>query len=298
MNHNFFIPLVKIDVERRLVIGRAAQETADRSKEIMDYATAKPAFQEWSKSFEDATGGLSKGNVRIMHTKDVAGKVVDISFNDAEKAVDVMTKIVDEVAWQKCLEGCYTGFSMGGGYANSWQDGDLKRYTPRISEISLVDMPCIPTAKFAELVKADGMSEQLELKGSRPIPPTFGELRKNAPLSYNELREHPEIEPEFMSYSDLRKFDETRHPREKGKFKRVYSLGRGIGSIAASIAGGEIGGKIADKTTAAPFNRLMEAGNFEHAVGTRLAGRLAGGLVGGYIGYRAVRPKKSWVSND
>ena len=179
------LPLVKIDEERRLIIARAAQELPDKAKEVMDYATAKPAFQAWSDSFSAMSGGLSKGNVRVMHQKTVAGKLTDLSFNDPDMAVDVVMKIVDDNEWRKCLEGCYTGVSVGGGYAKRWKGDDgLTHYTPIVRELSLVDNPCIPTAKFAELVKADGMSVQVALIG---VPRTFSELWTPPPQTFAEM---------------------------------------------------------------------------------------------------------------
>jgi hypothetical protein len=163
-----FIPLAKIDEERRLVIGRAAQETPDRSGEILDYASAKPAFQRWSDEIQRASGGLSKGNLRVMHNpKVVAGKLVDLSFNDDERAIDVIAKVVDDNEWKKVVEGVYTGFSVGGSYGPKWKDEatGLKRYTPVVTELSLVDNPCIPTARIAELHKADGSVQELQLRG-------------------------------------------------------------------------------------------------------------------------------------
>lgn len=164
MNGSFIIPLAKVDVEKRLVIGRAVQEMVDKSGEILDYASARPAFEAWSKEMSDASGGLSKGNLRVMHSKTVAGKVVEITYNDDEKAIDVVTKVVDDNEWRKVLEGCYTGFSVGGSYAKKWKVGTNTHYTPKVSELSLVDMPCIPSAKFFELHKADGAIEKIEFK--------------------------------------------------------------------------------------------------------------------------------------
>lgn len=178
------IPLAKIDAERRLVIGIAALEQKDLTKEIMDYDSAKPAFELWSKSFETATNGLSKGNLRVMHTKTVAGRLDQISFNDASKQIEVCAKITDDNEWRKVLDGNYTGFSVGGGYAKKWQDPDepdVTRYTPRVAELSLVDSPCMPGARFAELLKADGLVEQLELRGRAEPVETFGTLWKNKP---------------------------------------------------------------------------------------------------------------------
>jgi hypothetical protein len=187
---SLLIPLVKIDVERRLIIGRAAQEIPDRAGEIMDYATAKPAFQAWSRSFSDATGGLSKGNLRAMHGRTVAGRFDKITFDDDAKAIDVIAKVSDDNEWKKVLDGCYTGFSMGGGYAKRWDDGDLKRYTPRISEMSLVDTPCIATALFAELVKADGITERLELRGVVRAPLSFAESWQPRPVPPRTFAQH------------------------------------------------------------------------------------------------------------
>jgi hypothetical protein len=64
----------------------------------------------------------SLGNIRAMHGKVAAGKAIAIDFNDAEKAIDIGTKIVDDNEWQKCLEGVYTGFSIGGDYIKKWKD--------------------------------------------------------------------------------------------------------------------------------------------------------------------------------
>lgn len=204
---NAFIPLVKLDVERRLIIGRAAHEVPDRQNEVMDYATAKPAFEAWSKTVEEASGGLSKGNVRAMHSRHASGKLIGIDFNDDDKAIDVVAEIVDDGDWQKCLKGVYTGFSIGGGYAKKWRDGPYTRYTPKLSEISLVDLPCQPTARFAELVKGDGLVEQIQLVG-RTIPLTFSEVLAARPATFAELRKRAadaERNHPALTFGELRK---------------------------------------------------------------------------------------------
>ena len=154
-----FLPLSKVDVERCEVWGTMAQELADKSGEIMDYATSKPNFESWSKGFEKATNGESLGNVREMHGHSAVGKITQMDFDDANKSIDVCVKVVDDVAWKKVLENVYTGFSIGGSYAKRWQDGALKRYTAQPAEVSLVDNPCLPTATYT-MVKSDGTTEQ------------------------------------------------------------------------------------------------------------------------------------------
>jgi cation transport regulator ChaB len=158
---NLFVPITKIDIEKRLVYGTAADETPDHADEIFDYNSSKPYFEEWSNNIEKSTDGKSKGNIRGMHGKIAAGKVQDIRYNDNSKSIPVCAKVIDDNEWEKCKEGVYTGFSIGGQYLKRWFDSKLNktRYTAKPSEISLVDLPCNPSATF-QMVKADGMVEE------------------------------------------------------------------------------------------------------------------------------------------
>lgn len=183
-----FLPLFKADQATRTVWARAAAEEPDKAREIMDYVTARPQFEAWSNGFAKATMGKSLGNIRAMHNhKHLAGKVQEIVYDDTGKNVDICIKVLDPVDWVKVEEGGYTGLSIGGGYANKWPcplHKGLTRYTPRISEISLVDAPCIPSARFLELHKRDGSVEEVMLKG---VPRTFNELLP--PLTFDEMLE-------------------------------------------------------------------------------------------------------------
>lgn len=166
-----FAPITKVDEAKRTVYGRACQEVADRADEIFDYKTSVPYFKEWSAGFEKDTDGKSLGNLRAMHGKVAAGKLTAIDFNDTELAIDVAAKIVDDGEWSKVLEGVYTGFSIGGSYvgdriSETIGEKTIKRYTAKPAEISLVDSPCIPTARFFDVVKADGAIEKREFKAT------------------------------------------------------------------------------------------------------------------------------------
>ena len=161
-----FAQLTKIDVEKRLVYGRAAQETPDHSGEVMDYEQSKPNFMKWSDEMSKATNGASQGNLRSMHGNTAAGKIQELIYNDEECAIDVVAKVVDDNEWQKCLEGVYTGFSIGGKYGARVTKGDFKHYEAIPSEISLVDRPCIPTATFFDIQKADGSVMQKKFQTS------------------------------------------------------------------------------------------------------------------------------------
>src|SRR5208337_4356887 len=157
---DLFLPLAKVDLDRRIVTGVATAETPDRSGEICDYASSKPYFEKWSAEALAASGGKSLGAVRAMHNKIAAGKLTGIDFDDEMKRVVVSAKIVDDDEWRKVTEGVYTGFSQGGRYVKRWPDPDsgLVRYTAEPHEISLVDLPCLPDATF-EVVK-DGAVEK------------------------------------------------------------------------------------------------------------------------------------------
>jgi hypothetical protein len=180
-----FLPLTKADAVNRLVYARAAAEEPDKSREIMDYASGRPQFELWSGRFKEATLGKSLGNIRAMHNpRHLAGVVKQITYNDDAKAVDVCFKVLDQVDWVKVEEGGYTGLSIGGGYLKKWtdpSDPSLTRYTPRLAEISLVDSPCIASARIMELQKQDGTTTEVMLKGvprsfkDMLPPPTFGE---------------------------------------------------------------------------------------------------------------------------
>ncbi|OJW26689.1 MAG: hypothetical protein BGO51_06495, partial [Rhodospirillales bacterium 69-11] len=160
-NLNIFVPIQKVDAAKRLVYGCLAAEVPDHANEILDYEGSVPYFKAWSSEFEKVTDGKSKGNVRVMHGSHACGKLTDITFDDANKAIMGCAKIVDDAEWAKVEEGVYTGFSIGGKYVKRWQDPSnaaLKRYIPEMVEVSLVDKPCIPVATF-DYIKADGSHE-------------------------------------------------------------------------------------------------------------------------------------------
>jgi len=157
---DLFLPLTKVDIDERMVHGVATAEAPDRAGEICDYDSTKPYFEAWSAGSREASGGKSLGAVRAMHNRVAAGKLTDIAFDDEGKRILVAAKIVDDDEWQKVVEGVYTGFSQGGRYVKRWNDPEtgMTRYTADPSEISLVDVPCLPGATF-EVVK-DGIVEK------------------------------------------------------------------------------------------------------------------------------------------
>jgi hypothetical protein len=209
---SLFARITKIDEAKRLVHTRVVHEVADKADEIFDYAASRPHFEDWSKGQHEASGGKSYGNVRAMHGKIAAGIFAEpLAFNDADKAIDGVIKVTDDQEWSKCLDGTYTGVSIGGAYVGDKRaekiDGrDIKRYTAKPTEVSLVDVPCVPTAKFFEVIKADGKIEKvafkeppIEVTGSDEEVRAFGKLLNDSKLALGDaikiLQAHTEKKP-------------------------------------------------------------------------------------------------------
>jgi hypothetical protein len=192
-----FIPITKVDATRRLVYGVATAEVEDRAGEICDYVSTKPHYEKWSDEIAQSTSGKSFGNLRSMHGPVAAGKITAITFNDDAKQIEICAKVVDDSEWVKVTEGVYTGFSQGGSYERRWTDENGRtRYTAVPNEISLVDMPCLPQARF-ELIKADGTHEMHAFE-QRPslaarLEDLLGELAWLENLSSAELVEVPDL---------------------------------------------------------------------------------------------------------
>ncbi len=156
--------ITKIDEQKRLVYGVASAEEVDAANEVFDYDGSKPYIQAWSQDYLTKTDGLSAGNLRAMHKAVSAGKLLEVSFDDINKIVHVIAKIVDNDEWKKVIEGVYTGFSFGGHSIKKWLDPALAamRYILKPNELSLADSPCVKSAIFYEVVKLDGSVEKVE----------------------------------------------------------------------------------------------------------------------------------------
>lgn len=130
---SFFCPLLKVDKEKRTVSGYASTPALDLDGEIITLDAVKkalPGYWQWR-------------NIRQMHSSIAVG--VATEGNVDSKGLFLTAKIVDEDAWQKCLEGVYKGFSIGGKKlaktGNTITEIDLV-------EISIVDRPANPECRF------------------------------------------------------------------------------------------------------------------------------------------------------
>jgi hypothetical protein len=116
-----FAQITKVDVEKREVWGRPSGGARSRRRDLR--------LRELEAAVREVVGRHREGDRRQEpreHPRDArrvaAGKVIAYQFDDAEKAIDIGTKIVDDAEWKKVEEGVYTGFSIGGKYVKRWKD--------------------------------------------------------------------------------------------------------------------------------------------------------------------------------
>lgn len=189
-----YAPLAKVEATEdggREVSGFATLEKLDKQNQIADYETTVEAFKTWSDEIQAASGGKSKGNIREMHQPKAVGKVIDwFPSEKAEKDdggndnlvkgiyVTVRVPPSQTETIEKLDEGILTGFSIGGKYAKKWMDISLgkMRYTPKLSELSLVDNPAVPGATY-DVVKGDAIVLGEEILEKKAPEGSFEDLR-------------------------------------------------------------------------------------------------------------------------
>ena len=154
-----FVPFHKVDEEQRMVWGRATDETVDSESDVIDYGATKAAVAEWTQW----------RNIREMHQPSAVGVAVEITLDDAAKALDLGVKVVDDEAWRKVKGGVYKGFSVAGlvfDVVMTKLDGqDIRRITRyALTEISLVDRPANPSARFSMLKRDASRLSKFDLE--------------------------------------------------------------------------------------------------------------------------------------
>ena len=140
MGVGFYLPIAKVDREKRMVWGYASTATRDLDGEVIELSAIKnalPGYMEWA-------------NVREMHQPSAIGTAKEATVD--EKGLYLGAKIVDDDAWKKVVDEVYKGFSIGGNVTE--RDGSTIKGLELI-EISLVDRPANPDCRI-EVFKAAG----------------------------------------------------------------------------------------------------------------------------------------------
>ncbi|MFA6971372.1 MAG: XkdF-like putative serine protease domain-containing protein [Gallionella sp.] len=153
----FFVPINKVDEEQRMVYGIATTSALDKQNEIVDWGATKEALEDYSKW----------RNIREMHKPSAVGTAPLIEMRDSTEEVYIGAKIIDNQAWEKCKEGVYKGFSIGGEVLdrkieiNKTTNKVCNRVTKYLlNEISIVDRPANPLCRF-QTVKRDTSIETI-----------------------------------------------------------------------------------------------------------------------------------------
>jgi hypothetical protein len=160
-NVRLSMPIGKVDVERRMVSGFATLDNIDKQGDIVTTESSINAFKNF------------RGNLREMHQPSAVGKIVsfkeDRYFDPNTKKfysgvyVSAYVSKGAQDAWEKVLDGTYTGFSIGGNI-KTWDDAFneemdksirvIKEYD--LFELSLVDSPANQFANIVSIEKQNG----------------------------------------------------------------------------------------------------------------------------------------------
>ncbi len=152
-------PISKVNREKRTVSGFASLDNLDRHGDIVTSEANKKAFERF------------RGNIREMHGPVAVGKMLNFkedNFFDPEtnkkyNGIYVTAYISKgaQDAWEKVLDGTYSGFSIGGNIVDAkMEKSDDGSNTDRrvihdydLHELSLVDSPANQLANFFSIEK-------------------------------------------------------------------------------------------------------------------------------------------------
>jgi len=161
-NVRLSMPFAKVDAERRIVSGFATLDNVDKQNDIVTPEASLKAFEKF------------RGNIREMHQPSAVGKMVafkeDKYFDPDSKKfysgiyVSAYVSKGAQDAWEKVLDGTYTGFSIGG-RMNKYEDAYDEKMDATIRiikdydlvELSLVDNPANQFASILSVEKVNGV---------------------------------------------------------------------------------------------------------------------------------------------
>jgi len=221
-NVRLSMPFGKVDIEKRIVSGFASLDNVDKQFDIVTTEASMSAFAKF------------RGNIREMHQPSAVGKMISFKeekYFDPEskkfyKGIYVSTYISKGAndAWEKVLDGTYTGFSIGG-RMNKWDDAYNEELDKSIRiikdydliELSLVDSPANQFASIMSVEKVDGVNiikgeiantvvENVFYDEETGIVLTSDEETYLSPVSGNEMKNIGFVEKNDSDKADMIKF--------------------------------------------------------------------------------------------
>ena len=162
------MPIGKVDVERRMVSGFASLDNIDKQDDIVTAEASVQAFKNF------------KGNLREMHQPSAVGRMIsfkeDRYFDPNSKKfyngvyVSAYVSKGAQNAWEKVLDGTYTGFSIGGNI-KVWDDAyntELDKSIRVIKDYDLYELSLVdsPANQFASIISVEKVNGQNVLTGA------------------------------------------------------------------------------------------------------------------------------------
>ena len=162
------MPIGKVDIERRMVSGFATLDNIDKQDDIVTTEASLLAFKNF------------RGNLREMHQPSAVGKIVsfkeDKYFDPNSKKfysgvyVSAYVSKGAQDAWEKVLDGTYSGFSIGGNI-KSWDDAynaDMDKAIRVIKDYDLYELSLVdsPANQFASIISVEKVNGQNVISGA------------------------------------------------------------------------------------------------------------------------------------
>ena len=215
-NVRLSMPLTKVDEGRRIVSGFASLDNLDKQMDIVTTEASMAAFAKF------------RGNIREMHQPSAVGKMISFKeekYFDPEskkfyKGVYVSAYISKgaQDAWEKVLDGTYTGFSIGG-RMNKWDDAYDEKSDSQIRvikeydliELSLVDSPANQFANIVSVQKVDGVDTVVGAGTETILENVFWDKESGVTLvSENETEVSPVTGEQMENIGFVEKSDEDK----------------------------------------------------------------------------------------
>ena len=258
----FFLPIAKIDQEKRTVSGYASTPTKDSDGEIVSLDAIKMALPSY----------LEYGNIREMHALKAVGVAAETNVD--KKGLFLTAYISDDQAWKKCLPvkmadgteipATYKGFSIGGRKID--KEGDTITEI-ELSEISIVDRPANPDCRIL-IAKSAKKAEEAEAGGYliklKKLSPEKKALVKMARIIETLAKEGPPAAHDGFSLPALKEANAS--PKDPS-----VENNKGVDDSAPCEAHGKIGCKAclekrefdqAKRTELAASGKAMPDGSF------------------------------------
>jgi hypothetical protein len=140
-----------------VVHGLCTSDAEDLDSQIIDLDFSRKGLADWAESF---------GNVRQMHSTNLppAGKAIEVDTSRPD-GVYLTARIVEPTAVKLVKEGVYSAFSVGISKPRIVRDKVAKNgrvIDGVFSEVSVVDFPALPSAKFTVVKRQKDEIEKLE----------------------------------------------------------------------------------------------------------------------------------------